>query len=171
MVRENNPSFTSNMEMKDIYKLEECEPKKLVKELKEEVVKGITFAREKYFERNHDIICREYFEEGDEDFGGLMRDYHKEMSESMPKYFDAIQKDSEDLWKKYVYIKEAYTYLLRVAPALLTRSKNDIVDGMFVIIEYHNKIQSKLAYWKDMIKYYNEHGQPVVLAKHNPDLY
>ena len=77
----------------------------------------------------------------------------------------------EDLWKKYVYIKEAYTYLLRVAPTLLTRSKNDIVDGMFVIIEYHNKIQSKLAYWKDMIKYYNEHGQPVVLAKHNPDLY
>lgn len=155
--------------MKTIFKLEECEPKKLVKELKAEVVKTITFAREKYYERKNDIICREYLEESDEEFGGLMRDYYTEMAVNMPTYFDDIKKDSEDLWEKYSYIQEAYTYLRRVAPTLLTR--NDIIDGMFVIIDYHNKIQSRLAHWKDVIKYYNEHGQPVVLAKANPNLY
>ena len=166
--RENNPSFTYNM--KTIYKLEECEPKKLVKELEAEVIKTITFARERYYERKHDIICREYFEEADEEFGGLMRDYYKEMSENLPSYFDAIQKDSEDIWKKYAYIQEAYVYLRKVAPTLLTKHKA-IVDGMFVIVDYHNEIQSRLAMWKDMIKYYNERNQPVVLVKANPNLY
>lgn len=168
MVHENNASFTSNM--KTIYKLEECEPKKLVKALKEEVVKTVTFAREKYFDRKNDIICREYLEESDEEFGGLMRDYYKEMSENVPEYFDAIQKDSEDLWKKYDYIKEAYAYLRSVDPTLLTRHR-DIVDGMLTIVDYHNKIQSRLAMWKDTIKYYNERNQPVVLVKANPNLY
>jgi hypothetical protein len=156
--------------MKTIYKLEECEPKKLVKELEAEVIKTITFARERYYDRKHDVICREYFEEPDEDFGGLMRDYHKEMAENMPKYFDAIQKDSEDIWKKYSYIQEAYVYLRKVAPTLLTRHRT-IVDGMFVIVDYHNEIQSRLSMWKDMIKYYNERNQPVVLVKANPNLY
>lgn len=156
-----------------IFKLEECEPKKLVQELKDEVTKALTFAREKYFEQEHSIICREYMDTGDEELGCLMRDYHKEMSENMPKHFDDIQKASEDLWRKYSYIQEAFTYLRRVAPSLLIRSKAtlEILDGMFVLVEYHNKIQSRLANWKDMIKYYNEHGQPVVLAEHNPDLY
>lgn len=169
-MRENNISFKYNM-LKTIYKLEECEPKKLVKELQAEVVKAITFARERYYERKHDIICREYLEDGEEEFGGLTRDYYKEMSENMPEYFDAIQKDSEALWEKYAYIHEAYTYLRRVAPSLLIRSKDilEILDGMFVLIEYHNKIQSRLANWKDVIKYYNEHDQPVVIAKAKPD--
>lgn len=168
MVRKNNPSFTYNM--KTIFKLEECEPKKLVKELESEVVKTITFAREKYFDRKNDIICREYMEDNDDDFGGLTRDYYKEMSENLPEFFDAIQKDSEALWEKYAYIKEAYVYLRSVAPTLLSNS-NDLIDGMLSIVEYHNKIQSRLALWKDMIKYYNEHDQPIVLVKAKPDVY
>lgn len=167
-MRKNNPSFTYCM--KTIYKLEECEPKKLVKELKKEVVKVITFAREKYYERKHDIICREYLEESDEEFGGLMRDYYTEMAVNMPAYFDDIQKDSEALWEKYSYIQEAYTYLRKVAPTLLT-SNSDIVDGMLVIVDYHNKIQSRLALWKDTIKYYNKRNQPVVITKADPNVY
>lgn len=156
--------------MKTIYKLEECEPKKLVKELEAEVIKTITFARERYYARKHDVICREYLEDHDEEFGGLTRDYYTEMSVNMPSYFDAIQKDSEDIWKKYSYIQEAYVYLRKVAPTLLTRHRA-IVDGMFVIVDYHNEIQSRLSMWKDMIKYYNERNQPVVLVKANPNLY
>ena len=157
--------------LKKIFRLEECEPKKLIKELKEETTKAITFAREKYFEQDHSIICREYMEDGDEEFSGLTRDYHKEMSENMPRHFDEIQRASEDLWRKYTYIQEAYTYLRRVAPSLLIRSKDllELLDGMFILVDYHNKIQSRLAHWKDVIKYYNEHGQPVVLVEANPD--
>lgn len=171
MTRKSNTSFTSNM--KKIFRLEECEPKKLIKELKEETIKALTFAREKYFEQDHSIICREYMEDGDEEFSGLTRDYFKEMSENMPRHFEEIQRSSEALWSKYTYIQEAYTYLRRVAPSLLIRSNKDlleILDGMLILVDYHNKIQSRLANWKDVIKYYNERGIPVVLVEPNPDL-
>lgn len=145
--------------------LEEGEPKKLVKVLKMKVVEAISFARKKLFERQHDIICREYTEESYHSNEGLERDYRKEMTENVPRYFTAIKEDAEEIWRLYSNIYEAYTYLRRVAPELISRNK-DILEGMFTIIDYHNSIQSRLSQWEDTIVYYNDmHNQPVVIIK------
>lgn len=145
--------------------LEECEPKKLVKALKVKVSEAIAFARKQLLERQRDIICREYTEESYHSNDGLERDYRKEMTENVPRYFSAIKNDSEEIWRLYSNIYEAYCYLKLVAPELISRNK-DILEGMFKLIDYHNSIQSRLAHWEDTIVYYNDmHNQPVVITK------